>query len=193
MTGAPTLPTSENTLTDAEAIRESVAGILRQGIAFLESLEDVDYNRRVPEAFDSTIGGHYRHCLEHFEPIVDSPAAAIDYDARQRDPAVERDRTTAIRRTTELLAACAALPPESLEIPVRVRYKIAAGATRDPWSGSSLGREAMFAISHAIHHFALIKVMAGLMGVPLPDGFGMAPSTAAFRADRENSPSMMGE
>jgi hypothetical protein len=39
----------------------------------------------------------------------------------------------------------------------------------------------MFAISHAIHHFALIKVMARWIDVSLPDDFGMAPSTAVNR------------
>jgi len=35
----------------------------------------------------------------------------------------------------------------------------------------------MYAVAHAVHHYALIGVMAGIMGVELPAGFGVAPST----------------
>ncbi len=185
------MPTTENfpkesevndSCADAESIREAMAGVLRQGIDLLASLDDKAYVRRVPQAFDSTIGGHYRHCLEHFEPLVEGLAAVVDYDARKRDPSVESDRGTALRRTEELLSACLNLPLESLEIPIRVRYKVSYDAAHDPLAGSTVAREGMFAVSHAIHHFALIKVMAESLEVSLPDGFGMAPSTAAFRA-----------
>ncbi len=175
---------SDPSCADTESIRNAMAGILQQGIDFLASLDDAAYNQRVPEVFNSTIGGHYRHCLEHFEPLVEGLSAVVDYDARKRDPLVENNRTEALRRTRDLLSASLSIPIESLEIPVRVRYKIATGPGRDPLTGSTLGREGMFAISHAIHHFALIKVMAGLIGVALPDDFGMAPSTAAFRTGR---------
>jgi len=178
---------TDDSYTDAESVRDAMAALLRQGIDFLESLDDAVYTRRVPQAFDSTMGGHYRHCLEHFEPLVEELSAVIDYDARKRDPKVENDRGEALRRTQELLSACLHLPVDSLEIPIRVRYKVSYDATRDPLAGSTVGREGMFAISHAIHHFALIKVMAGLIGVSLPDDFGMAPSTAAFRGGRGRS------
>jgi hypothetical protein len=173
--------TKDDVRADAESIPEAMAGILRQGIDLLESLDEITYTQRVPQAFDSTIGGHYRHCLEHFEPLVEGLSAVIDYDARKRDPSVENNREVALRRTRELLTACLNFPVDSLEIPVRVRYKVSYDATVDPLAESTVAREGMFAVSHAIHHFALIKVMAGLLNVSLPDGFGMAPSTAAFR------------
>ncbi len=182
-TEEPTHPAADDSCSDAESIRDAIAGILQQGIDFLESLEDAAYTRRVPEAFDSTIGGHYRHCLEHFEPLVEGLSAVVDYDARKRDPSLENNRGEALRRTRELLAACLAFPIESLEIPIWVRCKVSYDAAHDPHAGSTVAREGMFPISHAIHHFALIKVIAGLINISLPDDFGMAPSAAAFRAN----------
>ena len=37
----------------------------------------------------------------------------------------------------------------------------------------------VYSIAHAIHHYALISVMARLMEVKLPMNFGVAPSTVA--------------
>jgi uncharacterized damage-inducible protein DinB len=49
---------------------------------------------------------------------------------------------------------------------------------------TSVGRELAFVLSHTIHHNALIGVMAMLLGAPLPDRFGYAPSTIAHLEKR---------
>jgi hypothetical protein len=41
----------------------------------------------------------------------------------------------------------------------------------------------MYAVAHAVHHYALIGVMAGIMEVKLPVGFGVAPSTLKHLAE----------
>lgn len=39
-----------------------------------------------------------------------------------------------------------------------------------------------FVALHAIHHFSLLRVIAtGELGLKVPDNFGVAPSTLAFR------------
>jgi len=40
----------------------------------------------------------------------------------------------------------------------------------------------MYAVAHAVHHYALIGVMGGILGLPLPTGFGVAPSTIKHQA-----------
>ena len=171
----------EEAPTDPELIREGMTGILRQGLELLKALDDDDYVRSVDAAFGSTIGGHYRHCLEHVEPLVAGASSVIDYDARQRDPAVETNRRRAVSRTEELLRDCLAMDPDTLFLPVRARYKVSYDSPREPAADSTLGREFMFAISHAVHHFALVGIMAKLQGIHLPENLGMAPSTAKYR------------
>ena len=39
----------------------------------------------------------------------------------------------------------------------------------------------MYAVAHAIHHYALLGIMCGLMGIRVPAGFGVAPSTLQHR------------
>ncbi len=163
-------------------IHAALAATLRQSLDLLGKLDEETYTRRVPEAFDSTIGGHYRHVLEHFEPLFAGPTEGIDYDARKRDHEVETSVTRAIRRTEDLLESWSALDPSALSTPLRVSYRVSYEGGGETSGESTLARECMFGISHAIHHFALISVMANLLGVSLPEGFGMAPSTARYRS-----------
>ena len=51
-----------------------------------------------------------------------------------------------------------------------------------PLTLSTYGRELVYAIAHAIHHYALISVMARLLEVVLPAHFGVAPSTVAHQS-----------
>jgi hypothetical protein len=58
---------------------------------------------------------------------------------------------------------------------------------------STIGRELGFAAHHAIHHLAMVKIIAihtlGLDENELPNGFGMAPSTVRFE-EHENAASI---
>ena len=66
---------------------------------------------------------------------------------------------------------------------VSVRTKVSYEDDVAPAMPSTIGRELMYAVAHAIHHYALIGVMCGLMGVPVPAGFGVAPSTLKHQTD----------
>ncbi len=165
-------------------IQSSVVEALRQGDCLLEALDDDAYNARLPDAFDASIGGHYRHCLEHFEALLGTaPGGCVDYDARARDEKLETDRAAALARTRDLAASFARLEAAALAESVTARCKISYIAEGSPTAPSTLGREAMYAVAHAIHHYALIGVMCRLLSIDLPRGFGVAPSTAHHRRE----------
>lgn len=150
---------------------------LLQGLCLLESLDDASYTARVPEAFDASVGGHYRHCLEHFEPLFELKTVRIDYDARPRDRRLETDRRHAIARTESLVARCESMELPTLAQAVWTRCKTSYNGDDSPFVASTLGREGMYAVVHAIHHYALIGLICRLLHIPLPEGFGIAPST----------------
>lgn len=162
-------------------IRHSMTEALLQGLCLLEALNDEHYTAQVPEAFDASIGGHYRHCIEHFEPLLEADAGIIDYDARPRDRRLETDRRHAIARTKALVGRCESMDAGALALPVQTRCKTSYAGDASPLVTSTLGREGMYAVVHAIHHYALIGVMCRLLDIPLPDGFGIAPSTAQLQ------------
>jgi hypothetical protein len=167
-----------NERTILNAIRE----ILRQGEVLLGVLDDAAYCAKVPAAFNSSVGGHYRHCLDHFRSVFDGRGAAeVHYDHRKRDARVETIRDVALVQTRDLLQRSEEIGSWTLGRTIRVRSKVSYAIEEPPSAISTVGREMMFCIVHAIHHYALIRVMCGLLGVSLPDGFGVAPSTIKHR------------
>jgi hypothetical protein len=50
-------------------------------------------------------------------------------------------------------------------------------------AASTVAREIMYAVAHAVHHYALIGVMGALMEVRMPSGFGVAPSTLKHKQE----------
>jgi len=158
--------------------RDAMIEILEQGVELLESLSDSEYGRRLPEASGASVGAHFRHCLEHFEPLLVQDVELIDYDARPRDRRVEEEREHALDRTFQVLQRCRAVSPEALSRRVRIRCSIACMEDEAPLIDSTFAREAVHAVMHAIHHYALMAMICRLLDAPVPAGFGVAPSTA---------------
>jgi len=168
---------------DARRILEAAIAILVQGEGLLRALSADSYTRRVPAAFNACIGGHYRHCLDHFTSLLRGlDTDEVDYDHRERDARIEAEPDSALVLTKRLRAQLEQLPPAALDTPVRARGEVSYAHGDSPVAGSTFGREMVYAIAHAIHHYALIAVMARLMDVPLPNHFGVAPSTVAHQA-----------
>lgn len=168
----------------AQAIRANLA-VVHQGIALLSALDSPLFSSRDPAVFNSTVGGHLRHVLDHYTSFLDGlgDPAGIDYEKRARDLRIESECAHA--------RACLALVADRLEKrlaessadrPVRVRMENPSGPEAVAWSASSLSRELEFLLSHTVHHYALIAVICARLGHQPPAGFGMAPSTLRHQA-----------
>lgn len=158
----------------------AAVSILGQGETLLSTLTPAHYATRVPAVFNGSIGGHYRHCLDHFSSVLNSVGTdAVDYDHRERDPRQETVPSVALHVTRDLRARFNLLPVELLSRPVTTRCEVSYAPGDSPATHSSFSRELAYCIAHTIHHFALIAVIAKLLEVPLPENFGVAPSTVA--------------
>lgn len=161
---------------------QAASHILDQGSGLLKSLPDEAYCRRLAAASGASIGGHYRHCLDHFVCLLEGMnSGVLDYDKRRRDGQMEHRRAAALAATEEIRESLASLDVSILERLIRVRCKIHYGADRSQQVKSTAARELMYVVAHAVHHFALIAVMAKVMNFPLPGNFGVAPSTLSHR------------
>jgi len=169
--------------TDRELI-QSVIETLRQGELLLAEVSDETYTRKIAVAFHAAIGGHYRHCLDHFHTLLEAAAAGdLNYDRRERGTLVENDRFAALNATRELRAGFEKLDPDFLSRHVNVTCKTSYAMSGSQVSASTVGREVMYAVAHAVHHYALIGVMAGIMQIKLPPAFGVAPSTLKHQTE----------
>lgn len=168
---------------DARRILDAATTILAQGEDLLRSLSAESYTLRVPLAFNACIGGHYRHCLDHFTSLLRGlDADAVDYDHRERDVRIESEPGFALALTQQMRTRLETLPIGALDAAVNARCDVSYVHGDSPLTGSTFGRELVYCIAHAIHHYALIAIMARLMEVKLPDYFGVAPSTVAHHA-----------
>jgi len=175
-------------LTEAEELVHSVLETLEQGEAMLTQLNDEDYTRNVPVAFNASIGGHYRHCLDHFHSLLDSATARdLNYDHRERGTLIESDRFAALNATRKLRAGYERLDPMFLMRTLNVTCKTSYATNGSQASPSTVGREIMYSVAHAVHHYALIGVMCGIMGLRMPAGFGVAPSTLKHQTEADKA------
>lgn len=167
-----------NTQIENRELLQSVIETLRQGETLLAEISDENYTRKLPGAFNASIGGHYRHCMDHFRSLLDAAQSGdLNYDHRERGTLVENDRFAALNATRELVAGWENLNLFFLSRRLNVTCKTSYSTTGSQSSSSSVGREVMYAVAHAVHHYALIGVMGGIMGLTMPTGFGVAPST----------------
>jgi uncharacterized damage-inducible protein DinB len=161
-------------------------GYLQQGVDLLGRLSDEDYVRASKATYGSGIGGHMRHCIDHYTNFLAGlPSSRIDYDARQRDPRIEKERALAVEKMREIARSLEALRAKGGDAELAV--KMDCGDDSDEaswWSQSTVRRELQFLISHTVHHYALIGMILKFQGKdPGPD-FGIAPSTLRYNQSR---------
>jgi uncharacterized damage-inducible protein DinB len=159
--------------------------LLRELSGVIEALGDAQYAQKPVGVYTSSIGGHVRHCLDHVRSLVEAAETeAMDYDHRARGTAVENSRAAALATLDELLAALRELDPGALERRVALTAIVSPDAPAVTVE-TTIGREAIFVLSHTIHHNAIIGAMVKTLGGWLPERFGYAPATVAHARQTE--------
>lgn len=161
---------------------EDNQGCLRQGIELLHRCSHEDYVSKAGHCFDSSVGGHIRHIIDHYHCLFEglgSAPARLDYDARGRDTTVESDPAAGIAALERVSTALGDLDQD---LHTEVLVKMDSGSDyRQHWAPSTLQRELQFLLSHTVHHYALIATICALGGPEVPARFGVAPSTLRYR------------
>ncbi|MEO8376768.1 MAG: DinB family protein [Candidatus Sumerlaeota bacterium] len=164
------------------AISGAIAGCLdscAQARTLVNALTAEQYGHA--ENGQSSIGAHMRHCLDHFlcffRGLEDDE---INYDARERNAALESDPAVFHRVMNDIANSLTGLDGSDLSRQVMMRQIPAPGF--DPIRvKTTVDRELLFLMSHCIHHVAVVKVMARAMGVAMPGDVGVAYSTVAWK------------
>jgi hypothetical protein len=178
-----------NSSADNQVLIESVIEVLGQGETLLGEIANEDYTRKLPAAFNASVGGHYRHSLDHFRSLLDSVSSGdLNYDHRERGTLIESDRFAALNATRELRAGYQRLSVACLSRELDVTCKTSYATTGSQAAPSTVGREIMYVVAHAVHHYALIGIMGCMMGLNMPAGFGVAPATVKFQSESSKAP-----
>lgn len=177
---------------------------LDQGLTLVRSVSDEQYQKVVAPYASSSMGAHFRHILDMFfalkgpldddkklnaakqEPLnkgTDTFRVLIDYDHRRRGALIETERSQAINEIEEIkqwVKNLQSLCDHFGNFTVDVVTEVSLCDTQSVTVESNFLRELVFVSSHAVHHYALISLIAKLQNVELNDDIGLAPATVSF-------------
>ncbi|GAA5898849.1 hypothetical protein JCM6882_004013 [Rhodosporidiobolus microsporus] len=163
----------------------------------------------------ASVGKHLRHLADHYKALFDALEAAqspadepspssssstpppptlpplhLNYDNRSRNVSAEHSHSAAVSQFEDLQRRLARLTDEGkggggAAAPER-EVRLEAVTPVKVEVRSTFARELWFASFHAVHHFALIRVIVcGELHLTVPEDFGVAPSTLKHREDSE--------
>lgn len=167
--------------------KQVIAGnceVLEQGRCLLQQLTDTQYTSAVETYACSSIGAHFRHMLDMYLAVMPALAArntaqVVDYDVRRRGAQVETCRHAAIAELDKFRQQLDGRTTR-LDTVVTVKTEVCIETTQRAMMQSTLARELAFVSTHAVHHFALIKVIAKMLGASVDSDVGLAPASASF-------------
>jgi len=165
------------------SLAQAVEDVLLQGLSLLGELNDERFAAVAPAPYDASIGEHYRHLLDHFICLEAGVLSGeIDYDNRSRDPRLETDLRFARATTERLIRTFRDFRFDVLTEHCTVRYSVGYGSAAPVRLLSVVARELAFCIGHAVHHYAIVRLLCDSVGVGVVPEFGVAPSTLKHRA-----------
>jgi len=153
--------------------------LIEQGVDLLRGLPDEAYSAESSDgSVAPALGPHFRHCLDFYVCFLDGlELRVIDYGSRRRRRDVETFREVAMAALEAIAERLGAVKDSALAEAVELRREASEQGETDDWFGSTIGRELQFLLSHTVHHYALVALALRLAGHPVPNDFGVAPST----------------
>lgn len=144
----------------------------------LEAMPEVLYRRTFGARKQHVIGKHVRHIIDHYLALISavsrSSTAPLNYENRQREETLEQDNHAARRRLLAITDTLGRLAQGPADTALHMEHLSddQRGAV-----GTTVERELIFLASHTIHHMAIIAMLAEQVGIEVPEGFGVHPST----------------
>ena len=159
-----------------QTIIQQNQSLIEQAIQLISAVPTSLYRSCCEEVFSPSIGQHIRHCIEHYDELFMAwdEVRAIRYCDRPRNMEVETDPQVAVSRLRFIFNQLNRIGEKDVPL------KVSDGGVAAP-SMSSLTRELEFLVSHTVHHFALITVLANKLRIEVPENFGIAPTTLRYR------------
>jgi hypothetical protein len=172
------LPKAAEPAMQTPTLMTDAREVLLQGLTLLFDLDDHKYSRIEGDPFNASIGQHYRHVIEHFQCLTwGLQSGEINYDARERNVRLQSEVTYASVATCDILRVLKRYTDATLASECTVINSVGYGDVKAPTFKSNISRELAYCAGHAIHHYAIIRLLCHQIGVSVPAEFGFAPST----------------
>lgn len=152
--------------------------LFAQLIAVLDEFTLNDYTTPSRCLSGATIGQHTRHIIELFVELNKGyKNGTVDYEKRERNPALETNNSVAVDAFKQILASFIK-PDKKLLLVSNTGIE-----NSEPFAiSTTYFRELLYNIEHTVHHMALIRVgVQELTNMVLPASFGVASSTLKHR------------
>jgi hypothetical protein len=182
------MPKAVEPAMKASTLMTDAREVLLQGLTLLFDLDDHRYSQVAGVPFNASIGQHYRHVLEHFQSLTRGlQSGRINYDARERSVRLQSEVTYGSIATCDILRALKRYTDELLARECNVTNSVGYSGVGPSTFQSNIGRELAYCAGHAIHHYAIIRLLCHQIGVDVPAEFGIAPSTLKHMASSSSS------
>ncbi len=153
--------------------------IIAQLQHLLNQMEKSSYSDSMPILQGSSVGQHLRHVIEFYVCLSrQMHCGIVNYDDRERNHQLENDLGYTRQILSELSDEVAEWHTDR-PLQLRAIYGDAVGTL----APTSLARELVYLIEHAVHHMAIVKMAVGhhFPHIALPASFGVAHSTLQYR------------
>uniref|UniRef100_D8PN99 DinB-like domain-containing protein n=1 Tax=Schizophyllum commune (strain H4-8 / FGSC 9210) TaxID=578458 RepID=D8PN99_SCHCM len=177
---------SHATTSDLSELLLVCKTVLQQGVDLLDKQLTEDAQLTMNSKFlpGSTIGKHLRHARDHFVLLLNTVGAPANndfsYDVRVRNTPMETSRKSAREALLATVQQLEAVVPRAKADAIMQLDAITPYMQSFP---TSFGRELWFCALHAVHHWSMVRVIAGEMGIQTPSDFGFAPSTLVYQSE----------
>jgi hypothetical protein len=146
----------------------------------INQLDIQSYSKALELLSGSTIGQHTRHILEFYQCFIEGfSSGEVDYDLRKRNLLIETSPDFAC----EIIDIINKTILEISDQKILLKFS---NSDEYQFISSSVERELVYNIEHAIHHMAIIKIAIKnhFSDIILPENFGVAPSTVKYHNQR---------
>lgn len=155
--------------------------VIDQALSLISEIDNESLSQVISPYFSGSIGQHLRHVVDHYVNLFNGIAdGLVNYNRRNRFCSVETSIDDCRKAFHDVQAQIVELTAEQLTQTVSVITEISISEHDDALVESNVDRELVFISSHAIHHYAMIKIIRQMQGAQVPANFGFAPATLTY-------------
>lgn len=161
-------------------LQDTAHKILSQLANITHQISPGDFSRPSEVLSGASIGQHIRHIVEFFTTFQEGcKSGVVNYDKRRHDALIETDKNLALSSLDGIIAFVRNLPAD---VPLGLEVSYNSGQPDYHAVHSSLMRELVYNIEHAVHHMAMIRIGVKEVAayIQTDDDLGIAASTIRY-------------